>query len=90
MLNYVEAVTKHKHKNLARCLGIERENKKAMRDEITTTLCSRSKKSDACEICTYHSQLVITSRCGPMDKAPAYGAGDSRFESVQWYLFLGF
>jgi hypothetical protein len=26
-------------------------------------------------------------RCGPMDKAPAYGAGDSRFESVQWYLF---
>ena len=23
-------------------------------------------------------------RCGPMDKAPAYGAGDSRFESVQW------
>ena len=28
-----------------------------------------------------------TSRCGPMDKAPAYGAGDSRFESVQWYSF---
>ena len=25
--------------------------------------------------------------CGPMDKAPAYGAGDSRFESVQWYDF---
>ena len=21
-----------------------------------------------------------------MDKAPAYGAGDSQFESVQWYL----
>ena len=26
-------------------------------------------------------------RCGPMDKAPAYGAGDSRFESVQWYPY---
>ena len=26
-------------------------------------------------------------RCGPMDKAPAYGAGDSWFESMQWYAF---
>ena len=39
--------------------------------------CSRFRTQLTCDI--------LNSRCGPMDKAPAYGAGDSRFESVQWY-----
>ena len=32
----------------------------------------------------------MKSPYGPMDKAPAYGAGDSGFESQYGLLFLGF
>ncbi len=52
----------------------------------------RAGRADFLNVDNYNEQKAPAdiSRCGPMDKAPAYGAGDSRFESVQWYLFASF